>query len=162
MVVWALSGLSLKGDRQLPLSKSQPSRMISGDEHSGSLFRLTLETQTLTKATHTQVVRKRASGNLVWDWGRSGLSAQIVGLPFLPPAPLPHHSVTSMQFRLLPGHMGPSTEVRQEGRPMSIYSVHKKCVFAHTLTCTYTVLNPRRWEFALPLWQAYPNILITK
>lgn len=160
MVVWALSGLSLKGDRQLPLSKSQPSRMISGDEHSGSLFRLTLEPQTLTKATHTQVVRKRASGNPVWE----GMIWVVCtrGLPFLPPAPLPHHSMTSMQFRLLPGHMGPSTEVRQEGRPMSIYGVHKKCMFAHILTCTYTVLNPRCWEFALPLWQAYPNILITK
>ena len=78
--------------------------------------------------------------------GRGGLGDLHPWPPTsLPPASLSHHSLISMQFRLWRELMGPSTEVRQEGRPTSSYRESTKGMFALS-----KVLNPSCWEFGPP------------
>lgn len=88
VVVWALSRLSLKATDSCLSAGPSPAGRSLGMSILGLPIQTHPEPQTLAKATHTQVVRKKTSGNLVWEGGWSGLSAPLAS-PSFPCSPSP-------------------------------------------------------------------------
>ena len=80
--VWALSHLILRGTDSCLSAGPSPAGWSLGMSILGLSIQTHPEPQTLMKATHTQVVRKKTSGNLVWV-------VCTLGLPFLPLLPFP-------------------------------------------------------------------------
>lgn len=90
VVLWELSGLSLKGERQLHPSRSQPSRsQVSGDKRFRTLLVQIHPGAKNTTGSFSDISGKERGRQLgSWIWG-GGIGVELLSAPLASHLPLP-------------------------------------------------------------------------